>query len=549
MNQSVGNTSSTESPWWRRGVVYQVYIRSFADSDDDGTGDLNGLRSRLDYLRDLGVDALWINPWYASPLADGGYDVADYRRINESYGNVEQAEALIAEAHERGIRIIADVVPNHTSQEHEWFAQALADGPGSEARARYHFLPGKGPDGEEPPNDWRSVFGGPAWSRVQDGEWYLHLFAPEQPDLNWEHPEVRSEFESVLRFWLDRGVDGFRVDVAHGLVKDPDYTDLNDGGTELLASSNRLDHPHWDQDGIHEIVRSWRTLLDGYDGDRMMVAEAWVNPVRLPLYLRPDEYHQSFNFDFLQCTWTASEFREVVSAATTAAAGVGSTPTWVLSNHDVMRETTRYGLPNGTNWRTWPDTGPHELLDAEQGARRARAAAMLMLGLPGSAYIYQGEELGLPEVWDLPTAVLDDPVWVRSGKTQRGRDGCRVPLPWTAEGRSYGFGTGETDAWLPQPDSWASYAVDAQEGVVGSSLELFREALRLRRELVVDDEEIDVLDLGDDVVAYRRGSGLTCVVNFGPDVATLPPHDEVLLSSAGLPDATSLGPETAVWLR
>ncbi|MEM9134445.1 MAG: glycoside hydrolase family 13 protein [Actinomycetota bacterium] len=549
MNQPVGKSSPSESPWWRRGVVYQVYIRSFADSDDDGTGDLNGLRSRLDYLRDLGVDALWINPWYASPLADGGYDVADYRRINESYGTVEQAEALITEAHERGIRIIADVVPNHTSQEHEWFAEALAAGPGSAARARYHFLPGTGPDGEEPPNDWRSVFGGPAWSRVQDGEWYLHLFAPEQPDLNWEHPEVRSEFESVLRFWLDRGVDGFRVDVAHGLVKDPGYADLGDGGTELLASSKRLDHPHWDQDGIHEIVRSWRSLLDGYDGDRMMVAEAWVNPVRLPLYLRPDEYHQSFNFDFLQCTWTASEFREVVASATTAAAGVGSTPTWVLSNHDVMREATRYGLPNDTNWRKWPDTGPHEDLDVDQGLRRARAAALLMLGLPGSAYIYQGEELGLPEVWDLPTAVLDDPVWVRSGKTQRGRDGCRVPLPWTSDGRSYGFGPGEAGPWLPQPDSWATYAVGAQEGVEGSTLELYRQALRLRRELAVDDEEIEVLDLGADVVAYRRGSGLTCVVNFGPTDVTLPPHDEVLLSSAGSPEVTSLGPDTAVWVR
>ncbi|MEL7158145.1 MAG: alpha-amylase family glycosyl hydrolase, partial [Actinomycetota bacterium] len=460
---------------------------------------------------------------------------------------VDDAEALITEAHELGIRVIADVVPNHTSEQHEWFAEALADGPGAASRDRYHFRPGRGPDGNEPPNDWRSVFGGRAWSQVADGQWYLHLFAPEQPDLNWDHPEVRAEFEAVLRFWLDRGIDGFRVDVAHGLVKDSDYPDLGDDGTELLGSSKRLDHPHWDQDGIHEIVRSWRAVLDGYPGDRMMVAEAWVDPTRLPLYLRPDEYHQSFNFDFLQCSWRADEFRDVITSGSTAAAAVGSTSTWVLSNHDVMREATRYGLPPGTKWRTWPDTGPAELLDVELGQRRARAAALLMLGLPGSSYIYQGEELGLPEVWDLPVDVLDDPVWERSGRTQRGRDGCRVPLPWEESGPSYGFGSGP--AWLPQPDHWGRYSVEAQSGHDGTTLELYRAALQLRRKFGVGDEEIDVLSLGDDIVAYRRGSGLTCIVNFGPDVVELPEHEEVLLTSAGLPGPTSLGPDAAVWLR
>ncbi|MEM8925242.1 MAG: glycoside hydrolase family 13 protein [Actinomycetota bacterium] len=547
MTTSERTDVSSDAPWWRRGVVYQVYVRSFADGNGDGTGDLAGLRSRLPYLSALGVDALWINPWYASPLADGGYDVADYRRINPEFGTVTEAEALIAEAHQAGIRVIADVVPNHTSEEHVWFVEALAAEAGHPARARYHFRPGRGDGGELPPNDWVSVFGGPAWTRVPDGQWYLHLFDSSQPDLNWDNPEVRAEFLDVLRFWLDRGIDGFRVDVAHGLVKDPDYADLGENDAELLGSSDRADHPHWDQDGIHEIVREWRTLLDGYDGDRMMVAEAWVRPERLPLYLRPDEYHQSFNFDFLQCRWEAAPFREVIASGSAAAADVGSTTTWVLSNHDVMRDASRYGLPNDVNWRTWPVTGPVEALDVEAGQRRARALALLMLGLPGSAYIYQGEELGLPEVWDLPDEVLDDPVFTRSGGTHRGRDGCRVPLPWTADGPSYGFGDG--GAWLPQPESWARFAAETQTGVESSTLELYRAAIAIRSKFGITDESVEVLDLGHDVVAYRRGSGLTCVVNVGTAAVELPPHDELLLSSGPMGEATSLPPDTAAWLR
>ncbi len=528
-------------------MVYQVYLRSFADADGDGTGDVNGLRSRLPYLASLGVDALWINPWYLSPLADGGYDVADYRRINPRFGSVADAEALIAEAHALGIRIIADVVPNHTSIEHVWFGEAEAAEPGSAARARYHFRDGRGPDGAEPPNDWTSVFGGPAWTRVADGQWYLHLFDASQPDLNWTNPEVRAEFESVLTFWLDRGIDGFRVDVAHGLVKDPAYPDLGDDGAELLGSSKLANHPHWDQDGIHEIVRSWRALLDRYDGDRMLVAEAWVLPERLPLYLRPDEYHQSFNFDFLQCRWTADEFRTVIAESSAAATAVGSTSTWVLSNHDVMREATRYGLPNDTNWRTWPVTGPVADLDVARGRDRARALALLMLALPGSAYVYQGEELGLPEVWDLPPEVLDDPVWARSGGSHKGRDGCRVPLPWERSGPSYGFGAGAP--WLPQPEGWGEHSVEAQLGDEHSTLELFREAISVRAKYGVADEEIEVLDLGPDVVAYRRGSGLTCVVNMGETAVTLPAHETLLLASGEDQDGTTLESDRAVWIH
>ncbi len=538
---------ATPSPWWRQGVVYQVYIRSFADGNGDGTGDIGGLRSRLPYLQQLGVDAIWVNPWYASPLADGGYDVVDYRQIEPRYGTTDEAERFIAEAHERGIRVIADVVPNHTSEHHVWFQEAVNAPPGHPARDRYHIRDGRGPDGAEPPTDWISVFGGPAWTRLDDGQWYLHLFAPEQPDLNWDHPEVRAEFESVLEFWLDRGVDGFRVDVAHGLVKDPTWPDLGNEAQELLGSPRIANHAHWDRDGIHEIVRSWRAILDGYD-DRMMVAEAWVAPERLPLYVRPDEYHQSFNFSFLEAEWDAAEFREIIETSVAEAKTVGSTTTWVLSNHDVMREATRYGLPKGINWRAWPIEGPADALDVDLGARRARAAALLLLGLPGSAYIYQGEELGLPEVWDLPPEVLDDPVWERSGHTRKGRDGCRVPIPWVAEGPSMGFGPGQP--WLPQPQAFLDLAASVQSEDPASTHSLYTQALALRRRLGTDDEDLTMLDVGPSAVAYRRRSGLTCVVNMGTDPVGLPDHAEILLRSdtAGSEPLDRLEPDTAVWL-
>jgi len=576
----------SDTPWWRRGVVYQVYLRSFADSSGDGTGDVNGLRARLPYLRDLGVDALWINPWYRSPMADGGYDVSDYRDIDPRYGSLTDAEALIEEAHELDIKIIADLVPNHTSDQHPWFQEAREASVGDPSRDRYHFRFGRGDDGQLPPNDWTSVFGGPAWTRLPDGQWYLHLFAPEQPDLNWAKSEVRDEMESILKFWLNRGVDGFRVDVAHGLVKDQAFPDLGDDGSELLGSSRRANHPHWDRDGIHPIVRSWRAILDTYKGDRMLVAEAWVRAERLPLYLRPDEYHQSFNFDFLQSEWSAAVFTRVIRDSLSAAAEVGSTPTWVLSNHDVMRATTRYGLPANSNWRTWPMTGPANLLDADKGRNRARALALLMLGLPGSSYIYQGEELGLPEVWDIPEDALDDPVWERSGHTQRGRDGSRVPLPWDDTEPSAGFSTGSTPPWLPQPEGWSHHSAAAQAGQPDSTLELFRAALAIRRKLGTTDEQLQLIDSPPNSLAYRRGSGLSCVVNFGSEPIELPDYDEILLASGPILDSgpavtpagtetnnhdhavatlsnkigdgsrlrsrprpTRIGPDTAVWLR
>ena len=530
-----------EPTWWRHGVVYQVYPRSFADANGDGTGDLEGIRSRLPYLRELGVDAIWICPWYPSPLNDGGYDVVDYRDIDPRFGTLADAEALIADAHALEIRVVIDIVPNHTSSEHPWFRAALAAAPGSPERARYIFRDGKGANGKQPPTNWLAVFGGPGWRQVPDGQWYLHLFDSTQPDLDWTNEEVRAEFDDIFRYWLARGVDGFRIDVAHSLMKDQTFPDIELSDDILSSEPVVAQHPHWDRDDVHEIIRRWRRILDDCGRDVMMVAEAWVAPDRLPLYLRPDEYHQSFNFGFLVTPWERGSAFAAIDRAVREAAAVGSTPTWTLSNHDVMRHVTRYGLPTETNWRTWPLTGPADLLDAEAGLRRARAATLLMLALPGSAYLYQGEELGLPEVWDLPPEVLDDPVWENSGHEQKGRDGCRVPLPWTLDGPSFGFG--DALPWLPQPDFFGALSVEAQRDVPGSTLELYRAALATRSTCMRSDETLEWLDLGEEVLAFRRGSGVVCVVNFGPDAIDLP-DGEVLVAttdvSAGLPtDATA----------
>ncbi|MFD3547405.1 alpha-amylase family glycosyl hydrolase [Streptomyces sp. NPDC058655] len=454
---SSSSDAAASSRWWRDAVIYQVYVRSFADSDGDGIGDLRGVRERLPHLARLGVDAVWLTPFYVSPQADGGYDVVDYRAVDPLFGDLADADDLVRAAHALGLRVIVDVVPNHTSEQHPWFRAALAGDP--EARARYHFRPGRGADGGEPPNDWESVFGGPAWTRVPDGAWYLHLFAPEQPDLDWDHPEVAAEFASVLRFWLDLGVDGFRVDVAHGMVKAPGLPDIGRGAQATLIGTQPL--PFFDQDGVHEIHRTWRRLLDSYDGPRIGVAEAWApTSERLALYVRPDELHQAFNFRFLNCPWDTAAMRAVIDESLAATASVGAPTTWVLSNHDVVRHVTRYG-------------------GGEQGLARARAAALLMLALPGSAYVYQGEELGLPEVTDLPDEVRQDPAFLRTAGQDGLRDGCRVPLPWSGERAPYDFGP--AGSWLPQPAGWGGLSVAAQTGDPHSTLELYRAALELRR--------------------------------------------------------------------
>ncbi|MEV6167912.1 glycoside hydrolase family 13 protein [Streptomyces sp. NPDC051954] len=542
--------SSRDPNWWRQAVVYQVYPRSFADADGDGLGDLKGITQRLTHLAALGVDALWLSPFYPSELADGGYDVADYRDVDPRLGTLDDFDAMVAEAHRLGLKVMVDIVPNHTSHQHVWFQEALHGGPGSAARERYVFRDGKGAKGELPPTDWQSVFGGSAWRRVPDGQWYLHLFTPEQPDLNWDHEEVRADFRTTLRFWSDRGVDGFRVDVAHALAKDLSEP-LRDLGEPELSAEDALPHfapgthPFYDRDEVHEIYRDWRKILDAYVPPRMAVAEAWVPGARRARYARPDELGQAFNFEYLQAGWDADELKQVIVDSLATARAAGASATWVLSNHDVVRHASRLMLPPGTDAGAWLlSGGTSPTVDETAGLRRARAATLLMLALPGSSYVYQGEELGLPEVAELPVEVLQDPVWEQTGHTSKGRDGCRVPLPWTTSGPSYGFGAGA--AWLPQPARFASYAVEAQDGVEGSTLELYRRALRLRRKLLSGEELSWAEDTPPGVLGFARGDGWRCVANLSGTAVPLPPG-EVLLSSAPLDDGR-IGPDTTVWL-
>ncbi|MFI1047063.1 glycoside hydrolase family 13 protein [Streptomyces griseoruber] len=546
--------SARNPDWWRQAVVYQVYPRSFADADGDGLGDLRGVTGRLSHLAALGVDALWLSPFYPSELADGGYDVEDHRDVDPRLGTLADFDALAAEAHRLGLKVIVDLVPNHTSHRHPWFQEALAAGPGSAARARYVFREGRGPHGELPPSDWQSVFGGSAWERVPDGQWYLHLFARQQPDLDWSHEEVREDFRTTLRFWSDRGVDGFRVDVAHALTKDltEPLRDLGapaPSGEEALAGLPPGTHPFYDRDEVHEIYRDWRRVLDSYSPPRTAVAEAWVPGARRALYARPDELNQAFNFEYLQAPWDADAIRRVITDSLATARAVGASATWVLSNHDVVRHPSRLMLPPGTDENAWLlSGGTAPAVDEARGLRRARAATLLMLALPGSSYVYQGEELGLPEVAGLPVDVLRDPLWEQTGRTRKGRDGCRVPLPWTAAGPSYGFGAG--GAWLPQPEWFARYAVEAQDGVAGSTLELYRTALRLRRKLFDGEEPTWLPDTPPGVLAFARSGGRRCVTNLSATPVPLPPG-EVLLSSTPLPDGTGpnpLPPDTTVWL-
>ncbi|MEV7267711.1 glycoside hydrolase family 13 protein [Micromonospora aurantiaca] len=533
------------SPWWRSAVIYQVYPRSFADGDGDGIGDVAGIRSRLDHLAALGVDAIWFSPWYPSPMADAGYDVSDYRDIDPVFGTLAEVEALIAEAHALGIRSIVDVVPNHCSDAHPWFRAALAGGPGAPERDLFWFSAGRGPGGDLPPTDWTGEFGGPTWTRTTDpdgtpGDWYLHLFAPQQPDFNWDHPRVRAEFEDILRFWFDRGVDGIRIDSAGLLVKD---------GTLPEVHPDRP-HPFRDQDGVHDVYRAWRRIADSYPGGRALVGEVWLpDRQRFANYLRPDELHTAFNFDFLGCAWDATALRESIDGTLAAHAPVGAPATWVLSNHDVTRHVTRYGRADTRfSFAAKREGIPTDL---ELGTRRARAAALLSLALPGAAYVYQGEELGLWEVEDIPYELRQDPMWERSGRVDPGRDGCRVPLPWQGDTPPFGFSPDGAAAapWLPQPADWKDRTVRAQTGDPHSMLELYRAALALRRaEPALGDGTLTWLPAPDGVLAFAREPGFTCLVNLGDAAVPLPGHDRLLLASGPLDD-DRLPPDTAVWLR
>ncbi len=516
-------------PWWRSAVIYQIYPRSFADSDGDGMGDLNGVRSKLGYLAGLGVDAIWLSPFYPSPQADAGYDVADYRDVDPVFGTLADATAMVTEAHGLGMRVIVDIVPNHTSYLHEWFQAALAAEPGSPERARYMFRDGRGENGELPPNNWESNFGGPAWTRVADGSWYLHLFAPEQPDLDWTNEEVVAEFKTILRFWLDLGVDGFRIDVAHGLAKDPELADLPFG--HLLTADNSGDHPHWDRDDVHEIYRGWRAVLDSYAGDRVFCGEAYVpNPHRFAQYLRPDELHTAFNFDYLQAGWDAEVVRTVIDKTIDELRVVGAPATWVLSNHDVTRHRTRFG-------------------GGEVGLARANAGALLTLALPGGAYIYQGEELGLEEVLDIPGELRQDPIFARTGGERVGRDGCRVPLPWSGTEAPFGFGPAGTP-WLPQPAEWAEQTVERQDGDPDSTLNLYRAALAVRRANTdLGDGSSSWLDTGEGVIALRRGENFVSVTNFTDAAVAVPAAlaGATVLISSTPSDPGTVAPNTTTW--
>ncbi|GIJ46416.1 alpha-glucosidase [Virgisporangium aliadipatigenens] len=531
--------------WWRDAVIYQVYPRSFADHDGDGYGDLAGIAARLDHLVELGVDAVWMSPFYTSPQADAGYDVADYRAVDPLFGTLDDFDKLAARARELGLKLIVDLVPNHSSDRHAWFQAALAAAPGSTERARYVFRDGVG---DAPPNDWTSVFGGPAWTRVPDGQWYLHLFDTHQPDFNWDNPEVREEFLDVLRFWLDRGVDGFRVDVAHGLVKRLDDATWR-GQSEGIAKADPSGEgpPMWDQDAVHDIYRSWRALLDTYGtpGDKILVAEAWVAPPpRLARYVRGDEMHQAFNFEYLLAPWEPDELRRIITESLAANGAVGAPTTWVLSNHDVVRTASRLGVsgPPMLGGIGADDPQPDPVL----GLRRARAAALLMLALPGSAYVYQGEELGLPEHTTLLDTLRQDPTWERSGHTSKGRDGCRVPIPWRADAPAYGFSpTGAS--WLPQPPIWAQLAPDRQRGVEGSTFELFKAALRLRREFGLGSGELRFLDLGPRVLAAEVGETLV-VTNFGVERVELPAGRRIVLASEPV-EGDTIPTDVTVWSR
>lgn len=543
---------NTARRWWRDAVIYQVYVRSFLDSTGDGIGDLAGVRTGLPYLKKLGVDGIWLSPFYPSPQHDHGYDVADYREVDPVYGDLAEFDRLVADAHRLGLKVLLDIVPNHCSSEHPWFRAALADGPDSTARSLFHFADGRGEHGELPPNNWRAMFGGPAWSRVTEaeggaGQWYLHMFTPEQPDLNWRNPAVRADFDSVLRFWLDRGVDGFRIDVAAGLFKHPELPDSPDPAADERTRDS-VNPLAWNQPEVHQVWREWRALCEEYtanDGrDRLLVGEVSVRtPSEQAAYVRPDELHQAFFFHLLTARWDVDTFRKVISEALTDIAGTGSTVTWVLNNHDQVRTVTRYAAEPG-------GAGPAGSAGG-LGPARARAAALLMLALPGAAYIYQGEELGLPEVVDLPDEVLTDPIYHRTGSREKIRDGCRVPLPWSGHASPFGFTSG-TDAarpWLPQPEWFAEHATDRALADTRSFWHLYREGLALRRSLPqLGEGTLRWLDSPPQVLAFVRGDGLVCAINFGTEPVPAPVPGVPLLASGDCPTGTLPGSTAAWWM-
>jgi len=554
MDSSVLHKSIESPEWWRTAVIYQIYPRSFADGNGDGMGDLLGVTQRLESLKSLGIDAIWFSPFFKSPQKDAGYDVADYKTIDPLFGTNQDFDNLLAKAKSLGIRIIVDLVPNHSSTEHELFQAALRAAPGSPERNMYIFRDGKGEHGELPPNNWESVFGGNAWTRITEadgslGQWYLHIFDSSQPDFNWENPKVHALFEDILRFWLDKGVDGFRIDVAHGMVKAIGLPDVKVPVSQTVGKDQESEHPFWGQEGVHEIIRSWRKILDEYE-ERVMCAEAWVLPLsRMARWVRPDEYHQSFNFGYLETGWNKEGLVKNITDSLFEFGKVGAPSTWVLSNHDVIRHVSRYGVPGV------PPQGDGIGPDGEQpdeavGLRKGRAATAFMLGLPGSSYLYQGEELGLPEHTTLEGKFREDPTWFRTNGIRVGRDGCRVPLPWEAHaGKSLGFSASEK-SWLPQPESYSRYARDLQEGVAGSTLELYKRLIKVRKELSLGSGEFRFAPehSSDSTVAYLNNNVLV-ISNFGPDSVAVPAGELLVTTQHDLTIEGVLEHDQTAWIK
>ena len=531
-----------EESWWRDAVIYQIYPRSFRDANGDGEGDLAGVIEGLPYLASLGIDAIWLSPIYRSPNNDGFYDVADPRDIDPLFGSLADAELLIKEAHECGLKVIFDIIPNHFSSDHAWFKAALAAGPGSPERARFHFYDGRGENGELPPNNWNSLFTGSAWTRTPDGQYYLHLFDSSQPDLNWDNPEVHADFEKTLHFWLGRGIDGFRIDVSHGLVKEDILLDHRD--PDLLTKALRIDTkdvtqdqradllsdmPFFDRDGVHEIYRAWRKLFNKYK-NRMTVGEAFVYPTsRLANYVRPDELHQIFNFDFLLIEWNAEKIKEAAARVISELATVGAPPTWALNNHDSPRLVSRLG-----------------------SVAKARALALLTAALPGSLYIYQGEELGLPD-GEMPLSARRDPIALRSQGADLGRDGCRVPLPWDADAKNFGFTSGSP--WLPQMASYGGYAIATEVRDSESSLNFYKKTLKIRRDhpALGGEGSITFLDTNPGILGFTRLPGLIVFANTTDSEASIPVQAASIIHESGsgvsfAADLLNLPAHTTVWL-
>lgn len=525
--------------WFENAVVYQVYPRSFADANGDGQGDLAGVRARLDHLVDLGADAVWLSPFYPSPQKDSGYDVSDYTAIDPRYGTLGDFDALVAAADEAGLRVIVDIVPNHCSVEHPLFQAALAAAPGSPEREMFHFA--------DAPNNWPSMFGGAAWTQVPDGQWYLHLFDSSQPDWNWRNPAVAEMFEGILRFWLDRGAAGFRIDVGNALYKTAGLPDLEAAAADEAGSQGSAGSPYLDQPELDAHYASWRALLDGYGdsgfpGQRILIGETWTDdPGKALRWIRAG-MHQSFDFRLIGKPWDAAVWQETVDRQLRSELRPGESP-WAVGNHDVVRLVTRLGVEQHHDHEELREALRTDLpVDRELGVRRARAAALFLLGLPGSMYVYQGDELGLPEYVDLPDDRREDPMFLRNHGRNLGRDGCRVPIPWSGTAAPYGFGPG-AETWLPQPGDWQDLTVEAADRDPGSVLNLYRAALRERRELTGD-----LVWDGDapDVVSYTRGAGFRCVTNFGSAPVELPVHTRAL-ASAELVDGRLPG-DAAAWL-